>query len=190
MDDGRTQKTALMDRASAGDEAAFGELALTVQDDLYRFALAHGLTAADAADAVQEVLLRAYRLRRRWRTGADAAAWLYGIAMNVVRELLRKRRRPERTGLDMTWVAAEPPHDGGAADAGDCRLLAAMVADLPPRQREAVTCRYLRRMSVRQTAEAMGCAEGTVKAAVFAALGNLRQAVRRHQAGTGLRWEP
>ena len=44
----------LMDIASSGDQAAFGQLALAVQDQLYRFGLAHGLHDADAADAVQE----------------------------------------------------------------------------------------------------------------------------------------
>ena len=48
------------------------------------------------------------------------------------------------------------------------------IQRLPPRQREAVACRYLRQMSIRRTAEAMGCAEGTVKSAVSAALERLR----------------
>jgi RNA polymerase sigma-70 factor (ECF subfamily) len=48
------------------------------------------------------------------------------------------------------------------------------VAELPSRQREAIACRYLRRMSIKETAEAMGCAEGTVKSAVSAALERMR----------------
>ena len=52
---------------------------------------------------------------------------------------------------------------------------------LPDRQREAVACRYLRGMTVRETAQAMSVAEGTVKAAVFAALEGLRKAMRRLQ---------
>ncbi len=54
----------LMDRAASGDQAVFGALATAVQDDLFRFALAQGLTAADAAEAVQETLLRAFERRR------------------------------------------------------------------------------------------------------------------------------
>ena len=49
------------------------------------------------------------------------------------------------------------------------------IAELPPRQRQAIACRYLRRMSIRQAAEVMGCAEGTVKSAVWAALARLRE---------------
>ena len=49
------------------------------------------------------------------------------------------------------------------------------VDRLPQRQREAIACRYLRRMSIAETAVAMGCAQGTVKSAVSAALERLRE---------------
>jgi len=165
-----------MDRASSGDGEAFGLLVTSVQDDLFRFALAHGLGWADAAEATQESLTRAYSGRRRWRKGADAVAWVYGIAMNVVREF---RRRPRSAALDDRLMA---PEETGRDDIGDdeaLRRLAEALGELPPRQRESVTCRYLRQMSVADTAAAMGCAEGTVKASVSAAMKKLRAAIRR-----------
>jgi RNA polymerase sigma factor (sigma-70 family) len=161
-----------MDAAASGDDAAFGRLAGAVQDDLYRFGLANGLRCEDAAEAVQETLLRAYRVRRRWRTGGDAMTWLYGICMNVVREARRRRRGDPVQGLDLGGFAGGQDAAGGSGDMSD--LLAA-IDRLPARQREALVCRYLRRMSVRDTAAAMGCAEGTIKAAVAAALENLRR---------------
>ena len=189
-----------MDRSSSGDDGAFGALAVLIQDDLYRFALAHLMNAADAADAAQEALLRAYRGRRGWRKGGDAAAWFYGITMNVVREFWRKRRRREASGLDFDPGAAShrpsgPPRER-TAKAGDLPLagldaqekaaevqrLTRAIANLPPRQREAVACRFLRQMSVRETAATMGCAEGTVKAAVFAAIEKLRTAMKNEEA--------
>ena len=175
----RVQANRWMERASSGDREAFGLLAGAMQDKLYRFGLAHGLGAADAAEATQETLLRAYRGRSRWRAGGDAAAWMYGIALNVTREF-RRRRRGRVGGLDLELLLAAPgrgnPAGGDAAD--DLRQLGTAIAALPPRQREAVTCRYLLEMSVRDTAGAMGCAEGTVKAAVAAALENLRKAFK------------
>lgn len=171
----RARITEWMDRASSGDDDAFARLAEAAQDELYRFALAHGLQPADAAEATQEVLLRAYRRRRAWRGGGNAAGWLVGIAMNVVRERLRKGRRGAATGLDPAVFADATQPLGPAEDPEWPARLAEALARLPPRRREAVTCRYLRQMSVRQTAAAMGCAEGTVKAAVAAALANLRE---------------
>jgi RNA polymerase sigma-70 factor (ECF subfamily) len=157
MADSQAHSSRLTDLASAGDEAALGELAESVQDGLFRFALAHGLRRTEAAEATQETLLRAYRQRRRWRRGGSATAWLYAIAMNVVRALSRQRRRTAPIAIDLDALAAGP----GRPDAEKrerLALLAEKLAELPPRQREAVVCRFLRQMSVREMAAAMGCA--------------------------------
>jgi RNA polymerase sigma factor (sigma-70 family) len=53
--------------------------------------------------------------------------------------------------------------------------LRAVLDDLPERQREAVVLRFLEELSVEDTAAAMQCATGTVKATVHQALRSLRQ---------------
>ena len=180
----------LMDRALSGDDGAFGELSLVSQDELLRFALAHGLSFADSAEATQEALLRAYRARRRWRAGSSVMPWLYAIAMNVVREIDRKRRR-EAGSMDPNLLAgvleaSSTPTDSSEAETHTARLrqLAAAIQTLPPRQREAVACRFLRRMSERDTAAAMGCAEGTVKATVHTALKGLRDKLKQEESSS------
>ena len=171
----RSKATELMDLASSGDDEAFGALASAHQDELHRLALSQGLCAADAAEVCQEAIMRAYRRLDAWRRGGDARAYLAGIAINVAREF-RRRRRGEKLGLNPAVVeAAASWAEPSIADGVDVRRLAEALELLPPRQREAITCRYLNRMSVAQTAKALGCAEGTVKATVFAALGNLRK---------------
>jgi RNA polymerase sigma-70 factor (ECF subfamily) len=177
----RTSINALMDQASAGDHQAFSTLASAVQDDLFRLALAHGLGREDAAEATQETLLRAYTGRRRWNRGADAIAWLRGILVNVVRESCRRRQRNT-----LLAEAARRAAEGGDARSGDeawgpeqLRQLREAINQLPPRQREAIACRYLRRLSIKETAEAMGCAEGTVKSAVSAALERLKEILQK-----------
>ncbi|MFB3892268.1 MAG: RNA polymerase sigma factor [Phycisphaerae bacterium] len=193
MREDRKVCTELMDRAASGDDGAFGKLAMAAQDDLYRFALAHGLGSADAAETTQETFLRAYRARTAWRRGSDVSGWLYGIAMNVIRECHRRLGRRGADGVDLDNLAGDdcgPPGvvglgAGGGQPSSESdqaarrELLAKALASLPPRQQEAVSCRYLLQMSLRETAELMGCAEGTVKAAVFAALENLRKIIRK-----------
>lgn len=185
--------TDLMDRAARGDGEAFGSLALAVQDDLYRFGLSQCLRQADAAEATQECFLRAYRQRATWRPGGDVMGWMYGIAMNVVREFRRRNRRLMSGGLELDLLSEADCDRPGAIgsdhepferpNGDDFRMqrdeLAAALAALPPRQQEAVACRYLMEMSLTQTAQIMGCAEGTIKAAVFAGLANLRKLMRQ-----------
>lgn len=174
-----TEISLYMDRAAQGEDEAFARVADWVQDDIYRFALAHGLRGHDAAEATQEVLLRAYQARERWKTGSRVLPWLLGIAMNVVRE---QRRKSGRQGVALDLDVLMPSQEAGQADQVELGeslgRLATALADLPPRQRETVTCRYIRQMSVAETAEAMGCAQGTVKAAVAAGLARLRLALR------------
>ncbi len=169
-----------MSKAASGDDEAFSSLAWAVQDDLYRFGLAFGLNTADAAEMTQEVLLRAYRGQKTWQAGTDALAWLYGIAMNVARELLRKHRKQRTLSMNLNILARPAQTPAEQSDrAKTHRQLTKALTDLPPRQAEAVTCRFLHQMSVADTASAMGCAEGTVKAAVFAGLKNLRKAMAK-----------
>ena len=176
----RAKINRLMDQASSDDAGAFGALTSMVQNELYRLALAQGLGREDAAEVAQESLMRAYSRRSQWRPGSEAMAWLCGIAINVAREYRRKEKQRMAAWLHpVGWgsrrelgVAGVSGHEG--PDMEQLRYLMEAVTGLPARQREAIACRYLRRMSIRETAEAMGCAEGTVKSAVAAALERLR----------------
>lgn len=166
-------------RQAADDSASFGRLAGAVQDNLYRLARAQGLDAHDASEIVQETLLRAWRKRTDYQTGRDATTWLMGFAINVIRE---RRRAGRRHRLLQPDTGSLPPSDTDTQP-DDERLadLTAALDALPDRQREVVACRYLRQMSVRQTAEVLGIAEGTVKAATAAGLDNLRKRMLRHE---------
>lgn len=178
MNQDRSQCNNLMNLASDGDSDAFGQLAGGAQDDIYRFALAHGLHKADAAECVQETLLRAFQSLKKWKQGSDAMSWLYGITINVIRESKRRRRHYD-CFLDSSILATVTDNSRPPPDADMLALLNHAIEKLPDRQREAVACRFLRRMSLAETASVMGCAEGTVKAAVNAAVLNLRETLRR-----------
>lgn len=172
----RRRLTQWMDEAASGRGGAFERLADAVQDELYRLGLANGLREADAADATQEALFRAFRDRKRWRKGGNAMAWLAAITMNVIREHRRSRFRRRHAGIDPDVLGClGPALDDQAERLERMVTLTEAVGRLPPRQREAVTLRYLRQMSVRDTAAVMGCAEGTVKSTLSAALTHLRK---------------
>ena len=173
----RSQVNVFMRRACSGEHEAFGALAADVEDELYRLALANGLPQEDAVEVVQETLLRAFAGRMGCRPGSDVMAWLCGIVVNICRERHRDRRR--RRALPLEEWSGEACSSGNPAtgpwEPEQLQHLMKAIAELPPRQRQAIACRYLRRMSIRQTAEVMRCAEGTVKSAVSAALERLRE---------------
>lgn len=135
---------------------------------LYRYALVRLGRAEHAEEAVAEALARLIE------RGPDLAGeirhvhgWLVRCLVNVCREM---ERRP-RSSRDLALPLAAS--SGSALEADDARELRRALAQLPPRQREAVTLRILMEHSVAETAEAMACAPGTVKALTHQGLASL-----------------
>ena len=137
-------------------------------------ALAYALTGsrAGAEDIAQEAFLRAYRDWERVGSYEHQAAWVRRVAANLATSGLRRRLVEARalTRLALRW---EPAVDPLAAE--DAEFWAAVRA-LPRRQAQAVALYYFQDLSVQQTASALGCTEGTVKAH----LAKARRTLARH----------
>src|SRR5262245_34031206 len=78
-------------RARAGDGMAFGTLMEPLLDRLHRRALAILRDEADALDATQECLLRAWRSLPSLRQAERLEPWLDRILVNSCRDVLRRR---------------------------------------------------------------------------------------------------
>jgi RNA polymerase sigma-70 factor (ECF subfamily) len=128
-----------------------------------------------AEDVTQEAFARAYR---RWASVSvmeRPVAWVYVVAMNQARRDLRREHRPAMA------MPAEPTGDVAGSVATAVTLETALKA-LAPRQRAAVVLRYLADLSTAQVADAMGCAEGTVKSTLHTALSHLRIELEEDEA--------
>ncbi len=138
------------------DPRAFAELFSRHKNYVFRlaFGLVGGGTAAD--DVVQEVFLKIGEGRARGRPKALFRTWLYQVTVNTCREQNRRFSKPLEHG------AKESASAVGLQ--GEMIDLEAALKKLPLRQREVVLLRFLEGMSTRETALAMGCREGTVKA--------------------------
>ena len=125
----------------------------------------------DALDAVQDAMLKMLAYRER-----PAAEWP-PLFWRILRSRVVDAQR--RRNFRMRWLAPAPaqaPDDGPVDWAGDgpdparthegregYARMAAVLAALPRRQREAFTLRILEELDVADTARAMGCSEGSVK---------------------------
>ncbi len=83
----------LMLRVQKGDSAAFHELVERYRDKVYQQIYLRVMHREEAEDLTQEVFLRVFRHRKRYKPTAKFVTWLFHIVRNVARNHLRDRRR-------------------------------------------------------------------------------------------------
>ncbi len=125
-----------------------------------------------AEDLAHESALKLVQHWERVSQMENPWAWLVTVAMNQSRS--RWRRLQVVARLDRE---AELPEET-AQGSEDLAVLMLVVARLPKRQRTALILRHYARFSVAETAEAMKCAPGTVKALTFQAIQQLRNELK------------
>lgn len=121
-----------------------------------------GADPAEAEDLAQESMVRLVAGWERVGQLDEPWAWLVTVAMNLSRSRWRRLQTVLRRGH---LVGGDPVHHDAAAIEA-----LALLAGLTERQRTAVVLRHYAGLSVRETAEAMGVAEGTVKSLCSAGL--------------------
>ena len=91
----RADETALLKRARAGDESAFGELIEAHRAELRAHSYRMLGSLHDAEDALQEALLRAWRGLPGFEGRSSVRSWLYSIVTNATLDITRHRSRRE-----------------------------------------------------------------------------------------------
>lgn len=114
-----------------------------------------------AREATDEAFSRALARWHRLQQMESPGGWLYTVALNLVRRQA-KRSAAERRALDRTALPPQVLNERTGE-------LWTVVQELPPRQRAAVTLRYLLDMKEREIAEVMKISPGTVASTLAAA---------------------
>jgi RNA polymerase sigma-70 factor, ECF subfamily len=155
---------ALLRAHVAGDRDAFAELVRRHRDRLWALALRTLGDREEAADAVQDALVSAYRSADRFRGDAAVTTWLHRIVVNAC--LDRVRRRQARPTVPL------PEHEVGLAaarggvmpyDSDTVLTVRAALAQLPAEQRVALVLLDMQGYSVAEIARMLDVAEGTIK---------------------------
>ncbi|WP_112604677.1 RNA polymerase sigma factor [Micromonospora noduli] len=168
----------LVARAQAGDAEAFGQVYDHYADQVFRFIYRRVLDRQVAEDLTSETWLRALRnLAAFSRPGGDFSAWVTTIARNLTINHLQAHQRRERPVAEVhdlvpTGDAAGP--EAAAVQRLTSEALAKGIAQLSPVQQQCITLRYLRELSIEETAQALGKTPSAVKAAQHKALKALR----------------
>ena len=165
-----------------GDPEAFGVLFRRHRDRLWAVALRTTGDPEEAADALQDGMVSAFRRAEGYRGDAAVTTWLHRIVVNACLDRIRRRRvraadaLPDDldayAGRGATLTSTGRP-DGGPGEATDpadlvldheqrAAVLGAL-ATLPPEQRAALVLVDMEGYPVEEAAAILGCAAGTVK---------------------------
>jgi RNA polymerase sigma-70 factor, ECF subfamily len=162
-----TDDRKLMRLHVAGDPNAFEELVRRHRDRLWAIALRTMGEPEEAADALQDALLSAFRRAASYRGEAAVTTWLYRIVVNACMD--RHRRRKVRQAEPLPSQEDRMAELGVESQADPAELLETRstvleaLEQLNPEQRAAIVLVDMEGYSVQEAASILECAEGTVK---------------------------
>ncbi|MDT9681898.1 RNA polymerase sigma factor SigM [Streptomyces sp. TRM76323] len=152
----------------AGDPDAFGRLVRRHRDRLWAVALRTLGDREEAADAVQDALVSAFRAAHTFRGQSAVTTWLHRITVNACLDRARKTASRRTAPLDDTERLERflEPHESAEAPAERHdlhRQLLSALATLPADQRAALVLVDMQGYAVAEAAEILGVPTGTVK---------------------------
>jgi RNA polymerase sigma-70 factor (ECF subfamily) len=163
--DGPPSDTELLRRHVAGDSEAFGELFRRHRDRLWAVALRTVGDPEEAADALQDAMISAFRRAGDFRGDSAVTTWLHRIVVNACLDRLRRKAaRPAVSAGDEQAFEALVAQGSDPARTTDTRLdVNAALQILPPQQRAALVVVDMLGYSVADAAIILDTSQGTVK---------------------------
>src|SRR3954454_7759896 len=166
----------LVQEARSGDAWAFGLLFDHYHLPVYRYIASRVHRPSDAEDLTQLVFVKALEALPRYEArGIPFGGWLFRLARNTVIDHVRTRHDHAELDAITDWAHGDAGPDEIVAVRQELDAVGAALADLTDEQREAITLRFFAGLSARETAEAMGKQEGTVRGLQFRAIAALRR---------------
>lgn len=173
------EEEALVERARAGDRAAFEELVRRHADRLYAVVLRFVADGDEAQEVTQEAFLRAWRSIGRFEGRSRFFTWLYRIGINEAKRRAARRPSPPVVSLDDEPIPEAPDWSEAPetrfAQADLRRVLEDALRALPLKYRTPIVLRDVEGLTTREAAEVMDLGEAAFKSRLHRA----RLAVRR-----------
>jgi RNA polymerase sigma-70 factor (ECF subfamily) len=184
----RPSDAELLRRHVAGDSDAFGVLFRRHRDRLWAVAVRTLGDPEEAADALQDAMVSAFRRAADFRGDSAVTTWLHRIVVNAALDRLRRRAVRPAISADEPTFEGLAVHDPDPAVAADIRLdVSAALGALPVPQRSALVIVDMLGFSVDDAAAILGVSPGTVKSRCARARARLLPYLAHLRAGQGNR---
>lgn len=179
----------LIEKAAAGDAAAFAEIYFARRDAVYGFVYRMLRERAAAEDMTQEVFMFLIENPHKYeRERSSLGAFLCGVARNKILHYLRKRGARFEINHDEIEDYNEPPDIVGRnpldalLDGELAEKVEESLARLPPLQREAIILREMHELSCEEIAEITGAEIGAIKVRLHRARKSLAREIAPYLA--------
>lgn len=166
----------LLRRHLAGDPQAFGQLVRGSRNRLWSVALGILGNPDEAADAVQDALLAAYRGAAGYRGEAAVSTWLHRIVVNSCLDLVRRRRAQPTDPALLPDAPVSHPTD-------EVLVVRAALRTLPAEQAAALVLVDMYGYPVSEAAAVLEVPVGTVKSRCARGRARLAQMLGGNRAG-------
>lgn len=172
-----TNKEAFLDLLKRGDPSAQAKFVRENQENIYGLAFRMTGNREDSLDITQETFVRALENIKKFRGESLLSTWLYSIAANVSRDLLRRNSKRSFVDIDEVVVSADSRTPLSILEEKDERqFVRKAVLSLPPKARAAFVLRFEKGLPISEIAGILKRSEGTIKA-------QLHDSVKRIRAG-------
>lgn len=161
-------------RAQKGDAQAFEQLVTPHEQMLWRVCWHYTRHQEDAADCLQETMLKAWRAIKSYRGECSLSSWLYRIASTVCLDFLRRQKRlPETESADemaeedgFTPVDDSPTPDEAVIRRESADNIRAAIDSLPGDMRTVIILYALQGLGYEEISAALQISVGTVKSRI------------------------
>jgi RNA polymerase sigma-70 factor (ECF subfamily) len=182
---------ALVERAKAGDTAAFEQLVKQYERQIFRTAQHITQNREDAEDITQDVFVKAFTKLEQFQGNSKFSTWLVRIAVNESLMRLRKRKTSKTVSMDQDVETEEgsiprdfaewrPNPEQNYSQSELAEILRKTIAGLPPGFRTVFTLRDIENLSTEETADALGLSVPAVKSRLLRARLQLRERLSRY----------
>jgi RNA polymerase sigma-70 factor (ECF subfamily) len=167
----------LVERYLAGETAAFDEIMVRYERQIYRICYRFVDNREDAMDLAQEVFIKAFEHLATFRRESSLKTWLYRIAMNHCINHVKKHSQEFVEVTEYTGSVHSRVQDQ-LEEREQREHFRRLVKQLPPKQKAILEMRINEQLSYEEIAKISGRSISTIKASVFFALEKLRKLVK------------
>lgn len=176
----------LMDRIVEGSEAAFALLVKRYQARITNLVNRFIYNRDRAMEIAQEVFLRVFLHRKRYRRSGRFSTWIYTIAVNLAKNELRRKARLkgvtsldsllEATGDSGAFIADKRPGPDRTAHQHQVEeIVMAAIEQLPDKYREVILLRDIQQLTYEEIEQVLSIPGGTVRSRINRARGALKR---------------